>query len=145
MRCVDGFHRVGDDGMRHRPCLGGDARVFGLGLIDRVQHLVGGRSSHVGDVVEATARIGQPVGGLLQPGHHAHLRQRVVKQPCDGADLQKDLGGRGSLDGSLAEGLGWIALHVLLRSLRVQAVAASFCMIFCTFSSSVALVKGLTM
>ena len=27
----------------------------------------------------------------------------------------------------------------------VKAVAASFCMIFCTFSSSVALVKGLTM
>jgi hypothetical protein len=39
--------------------------------------------------------------------------------------------------------------HVFHLHVRVapggQAVAASFCMIFCTFSSSVALVKGLTM
>lgn len=33
----------------------------------------------------------------------------------------------------------------IVGSLVAQAVVASFCMIFCTFSSSVALVKGLTM
>jgi len=69
-----------------------DALVLLLGLVDRVEHLLGRRRCLVGDVVQAAARIGQAVGGRLQLGHHAELRQRVVQLARDQPELVEHLG-----------------------------------------------------
>ena len=45
---------------------------------------------------------------------------------------------------SVADDYAAQSFHVVAPAV-LQAVVASFCMIFCTFSSKVALVKGLTM
>ena len=143
-----GLHRVGDDGLGHLAGLLGNAGVLGLGLVDRVQHLFGSRSGFFGNVVQAAARVGQAVGRQLQLGHHADLGQRVVQQARDAAHLGKHVVGRSGLHGTLGQGLGGVDLHSCVLRMTggaAQAVAAIFCRILLTLSSSVAFVNGLTM
>mgnify|MGYP006147732719 CR=1 FL=1 len=75
--------RVGNDRLGDAPRLLGDATVLGLRPVDRVQHLVGRVAGLLGDVVQAAARVGQALGGVLQLGHHAQLGQRGVQLAGD--------------------------------------------------------------
>jgi hypothetical protein len=140
-----GPHRVGDDCRGDAPGLLRDVAVVDLGLVDRVQDLVGGLAGLLGDIGQAAARVGQAVGGLLQLGHDAELLHGVVQLARDVAELLEDLGRRrGAICG--ASWRRYLPFSCWVRSrpaLRLPAPA--FCMIFCTFSSSVALVNGFTM
>ncbi len=143
----DRLHRIGNDRCRDAPRFAADALVFGLRLVDQVQHLVRRVAGLLGDVAQAAACVGQAVGGLLQLGHHAELGQRVVQLAGDQAELVKHLGRRagGHLRGQAVEFVHLHALVLVVVVVDAHAVAASFCMIFWTFSSKVAFVKGFTM
>ncbi len=107
--------RVADDGLGDGACLAGDGLVLGLGLIHRVQHLLGRVARLLGHVVEPAAGIGQVVGGDLQVRHHAELLQRVVQQPREVADLGVDLLGGTHGDRRSEQGHVFHVHAVLLR------------------------------
>mmetsp|Transcript_30049 Transcript_30049/g.54625 ORF Transcript_30049/g.54625 Transcript_30049/m.54625 type:complete len:393 (-) Transcript_30049:238-1416(-) len=86
-------HRVGDQLRRQRLGRGSDAGMFRLGLVDRIQHLVGGSGRLGGDIAQPAAGVRQTLSRHLQFGHHAQALHGVVQGPGDGAQLLEDLGG----------------------------------------------------
>jgi len=126
--------RAARQGLDHAQRVGTDALVFELGIVHRIQHPVGGIRGLAGDVVQAAAGIRQRLGGGLETGHQTQFTDGVVELSGHFADLSEDFVRR-----RFRERGGCHA------SAPVQATAGIFWMILLIFSSSVALVNGLTM
>src|SRR5690606_21417808 len=104
-----------------------------LGALHLDDHLFGRLAADARDVVEAVARIGQARHRALDRAVEPELAQPLVDGPGQGPDRPVHFRG-------IAVEPGF-----LLFAHGVPQAAAIFSRILATFSSSVALVKGLTM